>query len=167
MSTTNGGPAPQMGNPQMPVPQIGVLMQYVKDFSFENPNAPRALTPTAQQPSIKINIGVEAAPLAENDVEVMLRLDGKAEVQGSVLFGFELLYAGVFRILNVPAESLQPMVMIECPRLLFPFAREIVATSTRNGGFPPLMLDPVDFAALYRDRMAASQSSPSPTLNPG
>jgi preprotein translocase subunit SecB len=142
-------------------------MQYVKDFSFENPNAPRALTPTAQQPSIKINIGVEAAPVAENDVEVMLRLDGKAEMQGSVLFGFELLYGGVFRILNVPPESLQPMVMIECPRLLFPFAREIVAAATRNGGFPPLMLDPVDFAALYRDRMAAGQPSPSPTLNPG
>jgi preprotein translocase subunit SecB len=167
MSTTNGGLPPQMGNPQMPVPQIGVLMQYVKDFSFENPNAPRALTPTAQQPSIKINIGVEAAPVAENDVEVMLRLDGKAEMQGSVLFGFELLYGGVFRILNVPPESLQPMVMIECPRLLFPFAREIVAAATRNGGFPPLMLDPVDFAALYRDRMAAGQPSPSPTLNPG
>jgi preprotein translocase subunit SecB len=157
MSMTNGGPAPQPGAPQMPVPQIGVLMQYVKDFSFENPNAPRALTPSNQQPSIKINIGVEAAPIAENDVEVTLRLDGKAEVQGFVLFGFELLYAGVFRIMNVPSESLQPLVMIECPRLLFPFAREIVATATRNGGFPPLMLEPVDFASLYRDRMMATQ----------
>ena len=123
MSTTNGGPAPQPGAPQTPVPQIGVLMQYVKDFSFENPNAPRALTPSNEQPSIKINIGVEAAPFAENDVEVTLRLDGKAEVQGFVLFGFELLYAGVFRIMNVPSDSLQPLVMIECPRLLFPFAR--------------------------------------------
>jgi preprotein translocase subunit SecB len=71
----------------------------------------------------------------------------------------------VFRILNVPQESLQPMVMIECPRLLFPFAREIVATATRNGGFPPLMLEPVDFAALYRDRMAAGQPAASPPLN--
>src|SRR5579862_8597433 len=74
MSTTNGGPAPQSGAAQTPVPQIGVLMQYVKDFSFENPNAPRALTPSPQQPSIKINIGVEAAPLTESDVEVTLRL---------------------------------------------------------------------------------------------
>jgi preprotein translocase subunit SecB len=165
MSTTNGGPTPQAGDPQIPVPQLGVLVQYVKDFSFENPNAPRALTPNAQQPSIKINIGVEVAPLTESDVEVTLRLEGKAEVQGFVLFGFELLYAGVFRILNVPQESLQPMVMIECPRLLFPFAREIVATATRNGGFPPLMLEPVDFAALYRDRMAAGQPAASPPLN--
>jgi preprotein translocase subunit SecB len=166
MSTTNGGPAPQTGTPQMPVPQIGVLMQYVKDFSFENPNAPRALTPSSQQPSIKINIGVEAAPLAENDVEVTLRLDGKAEVQGFVLFGFELVYGGLFRIVNVPADSIQPLVMIECPRLLFPFAREIVATATRNGGFPPLMLEPVDFAALYRERMAAGQPPAAPSLNP-
>jgi preprotein translocase subunit SecB len=165
MSTTNGGPTPQPGNPQISVPQLGVLVQYVKDFSFENPNAPRALTPNAQQPSIKINIGVEAAPLTESDVEVTLRLEGKAEVQGFVLFGFELLYAGVFRILNVPQESLQLMVMIECPRLLFPFAREIVATATRNGGFPPLMLEPVDFAALYRDRMAAGQPAAAPPLN--
>jgi preprotein translocase subunit SecB len=165
MSTTNGGPAPQPGAPQMPGPQIGVLMQYVKDFSFENPNAPRSLTPGPQQPSIKINIGVEAAPLAETDVEVVLRLDGKAEVQDSVLFGFELLYAGVFRVLNIPPESLQPMIMIECPRLLFPFAREIVATATRNGGFPPLMLEPVDFASLYRQRMAAAQPAAPPSLN--
>jgi preprotein translocase subunit SecB len=165
MSTTNGGPAPQPGGTQMSAPQIGVLMQYVKDFSFENPNAPRALTPSSQQPSIKINIGVDVAPLAENDVEVTLRLDGKAEVESLVLFGFELLYAGVFRILNVPPESLQPILMIECPRLLFPFAREIVATTIRNGGFPPLILEPVDFAALYRDRTPAAQPA-APPLNP-
>lgn len=156
MSTTNGGPAPEAGATQMPVPQIGVLMQYVKDFSFENPNAPRGLTQTSEEPSVKINIGVEVAPLAENDVEVALRVDGKAEVQGLALFGFELLYAGVFRILNVPPEDVQPMLMIECPRLLFPFAREMIATATRNGGFPPLMLEPVDFASLYRDRTTSA-----------
>jgi preprotein translocase subunit SecB len=166
MSTANGGPAPQPGAAQTPVAQIGVLMQYVKDFSFENPNAPGALTPSSQQPSIKINFGVDAAPLAENDVEVTLRLDGKAEVEGLALFGFELLYAGVFRILNVPPEGVQPIVMVECPRLLFPFAREIVATTIRNGGFPPLMLEPVDFAALYRDRVVAAQPAASPPLHP-
>jgi preprotein translocase subunit SecB len=156
MSTTNGDPAPQPGASRIPVPQIGVLMQYVKDFSFENPNAPRALTPSSQQPSFKINIGVDAAPLDENEVEVTLRLDGKAEFEGLALFGFELLYAGVFKILNLPPENVQPIIMVECPRLLFPFAREIVATTIRNGGFPPLLLEPVDFAALYRDRMSAA-----------
>ena len=162
MSTTNGSPTPQASQPQMPVPQIGVLGQYVKDFSFENPNAPRSLTPSPQQPAIQINVGVDAAPLPDNNIEVTLRLEGKAETQGFLLFSFELVYSGLFRILNVPPDSVQPVVLIECPRLLFPFAREIVATATRNGGFPPLMLEPVDFAALYRDRMATAQPAASP-----
>ncbi len=159
MSSTNGGPAPQPDLPQMPAPQIGILVQYVKDFSFENPNAPRSMAPSAQQPSINVNVGVEAAPLGQNDVEVTLRLEGKAEAQGMLLFGFELMYCGVFRVANVPPESMQPMVMIECPRLIFPFAREIVATATRNGGFPPLLLEPIDFVALYRQRMESGQPS--------
>ena len=84
-----------------------------------------------------------------------------------LLFGFELVFAGIFRIQNVPADSMQPVVLIECPRLLFPFAREIIATATRNGGFPPLLLDPIDFVALYRQRMAAAQAAPpSQPLNP-
>jgi preprotein translocase subunit SecB len=167
MSMTNGGPEPQTDMSQATMPRIGVLLQYVKDFSFENPNAPRSLAPSTQQPAINVNIAVEAAPLSETDVEVTLRLEGKAESQGSLLFGFELLYAGVFRILNVPAESIQPTVMIECPRMLFPFAREIVATATRNGGFLPLLLEPIDFVTLYRQRMAAAQSSPAfPSTNP-
>ena len=160
MSMTNGGPEPQMA-----MPQIGVLAQYVKDFSFENPNAPRSMAPSTQQPAISIQIGVDAAPMSGSDVEVTLRLEGKAESQGMLLFGFELLYCGVFRIQNVPPDSLQPVVLIECPRLLFPFAREIVAAATRNGGFPPLLLEPVDFVALYRQRMAAAQPAPAP-LNP-
>ena len=88
-----------------------------------------------------------------------LKLEGKAESQGTVLFAFDLVFAGVFRIQNVPQEHVHPLVMIECPRLLFPFAREIVATAVRNGGFPPLLLDPVDFVALYQQRMAQQASS--------
>ena len=95
--------------------------------------------------------------LPQTDYEVSLKLDGKADSSGSVLFAFDLTFAGVFRIQNVPQESLQPIIMIECPRLLFPFAREIVATSVRNGGFPPLLLDPVDFVSLYQQRMAQMQ----------
>jgi preprotein translocase subunit SecB len=162
MSVTNGGPAPQM-----PIPQIGVLAQYVKDFSFENPNAPRSLGPSTQQPNMGINIAVDAASLGEANFEVTLRMEGKAESQGMLLFGFELLYAGVFRVLNVPAESLQPTMLVECPRMLFPFAREIIATATRNGGFPPLLLEPVDFAELYRQRLAAAQPAASALFNPG
>src|SRR4029079_8096728 len=106
----------------------------------ENPNAPRSLAPTQEQPqlNIQINIGVQA--IATTDYEVTLKLDGKAESKGSVLFAFELTFCGVFRIQNLPQEHMQPMLMIECPRLLFPFAREIVATAVRNGGYAPLLL---------------------------
>ena len=166
MSTTNGGPQPQAA-----MPHIGVLAQYVKDLSFENPNAPRSMAPGAQQPTINIQVNVDAAPInagpaAATDFEVTLRLEGKAEAQGMMLFGFELIFAGVFRIQNVPAESMQAVVMIECPRLLFPFAREIIATAVRNGGFAPLLLDPIDFVALYRQRLAAASAPPSQPVNP-
>jgi preprotein translocase subunit SecB len=161
-TTTNGGP-----QSQPPAPQIGVLAQYVKDLSFENPNAPRSMTPSPQPPTINIQINVDARPMSETDIEVTLRLEGKAETQGTLLFSFELAFAGVFRIQNVPADSVQPVVLIECPRLLFPFAREIIATATRNGGFPPLLLEPVDFVALYRQRVAAGQPAPgSQPVNP-
>jgi preprotein translocase subunit SecB len=144
-------------------PQLNVLAQYTKDLSFENPNAPASLAPQAQQPNISININVGANNLSEAEYEVVLSIEGKADAQGSVLFSFELAYAGVFRIVNVPEENLHPLVMIECPRLLFPFAREIVATAVRDGGFPPLMLDPVDFVGLYRQNMErqAAQQQPS------
>jgi len=135
-------------------PQLNILAQYIKDLSFENPNAPASLMAQDKQPSINIQINVTANAVAENDYEVALSIEGKAENDSTLLFGFELVYAGVFRILNVPQDSLHPFIMIECPRLLFPFAREIVATSVRNGGFPPLMLDPVDFVGLYRQNMA-------------
>ena len=161
MSITNGGPEPQAA-----MPQIGVLAQYVKDLSFENPHAPRSMAPSAQQPAINIQINVDASPMSETDVEVTLRLEGKAESQGMMLFSVELVFCGVFRIQNVPAESLQPVVLIECPRLLFPFAREIIATVTRNGGFPPLLLEPMDFVALYRQRMAAQAGQSPQPLNP-
>jgi preprotein translocase subunit SecB len=115
------------------------------------------LAPTETQPAINIQINVGVGQLAATDYEVSLKLEGKAEGAGSVLFAFDLTFAGVFRIQNVPQENVHPVVMIECPRLLFPFAREIIATSVRSGGFPPLLLDPVDFVALYQQRMAQMQ----------
>jgi preprotein translocase subunit SecB len=151
MAMTNGGPAPEQP------PQLNVLVQYIKDFSFENPNAPRSLGANQQQPAINIQINVNAKPLGETDIEVELKLEGKAESAGTVLFGFDLVYAGVFRIQNVPQEHMHQLVMIECPRLLFPFAREIIATAVRNGGFPPLLIDPIDFVGLYRQKMTEAQ----------
>ena len=157
--TTNGGPATDQGaqNQTQAPPQLGVVAQYIKDFSFENPNAPQSLS-GQQNPDIKIQINVNATPLTETDIEVVLKLEGRADAGGTLAFSFDLAFAGVFRIQNVPQDSMQPFVLIECPRLLFPFAREIIATAVRNGGFPPLLLDPIDFVALYQQRMTQMQS---------
>ena len=149
---TNGGQTATP--PPSGQPQLNVLAQYIKDFSFENPNAPRMLNNTAQ-PQISIQINVQANPVNATDFEVELKLEGKAEVAGSVMFSFELTFAGVFRLQNIPQQQLHPIVLIECPRLLFPFAREIIANNVRNGGFPPLLLDPIDFVQLYQQRMQA------------
>ena len=148
---TNGNGSPPA---EAPAPQLNVLVQYTKDLSFENPNAPRSLGQQQQQPAINIQINVAANGVAENDYEVTLSIEGKAQIGDMVLFNFELAYAGVFRVQNVPQDNLHPVVMIECPRLLFPFAREIIATAVRDGGFPPLLLDPVDFVGLYRQNLA-------------
>jgi len=145
----NGAGAP---DPNAQV-QLNTLAQYVKDFSFENPKAPMSLQGQQEQPEISIAVNVNAQTMGETEYEVSIKLEAEAKVKDDVLFNVELLYAGVFRITGVPAEHVHPVVLIECPRLLFPFARQIVAEGTRNGGFPPLMIDPVDFAALYRQRL--------------
>jgi preprotein translocase subunit SecB len=164
MTTTNGGPdTPQA---QQTHPQLNVLGQYVKDFSFENPNAPRSLAPAQTQPAINIQINVGVGQLGPNEYEVTLSLEGKAENSGTVMFAFELVFAGMFRIQNVPQEHLQPLLLIECPRLLFPFAREMIATAVRNGGFAPLLLDPVDFVALYQQRLATAGQQPAAQTQP-
>ena len=149
-------PAPN-GAQEESTPSLNALAQYTKDFSFENPNAPRSLTPQEQGPQISIQVNVNAKQLAETDFEVDLTLEGDAKTADDVLFKFELTYSGVFRIRNVPQDQLHPVVMIECPRLLFPFARQMVAEAVRNGGFPPLYIDPIDFVGLYRQKPAEAQ----------
>jgi len=169
MTSTNGGEGgtqtavPTGTQPQQSLPQLNVLGQYIKDFSFENPNAPRSLAPNQAQPNINIQINVGVTQSGETDFEVTLKLEGKAESSGTILFAFDLTFAGMFRIQNVPKEHLHALVMIECPRLLFPFAREIIATAVRNGGFAPLLLDPVDFVALYQQRVAQEQAKGAAT----
>lgn len=135
-------------------PSLNVLVQYAKDLSFENPNAPRSLGPQQTSPNIQINVNVNARPLSDTDFEVDLKLEGQAGEGANTLFKFELEYGGVFRLQNIPQEQVPLVVMIECPRLLFPFARQIVADAVRNGGFPPLYVDPIDFAQLYAQRVA-------------
>ena len=161
---SNGGAQAQ---PPGDAPSLNALAQYAKDFSFENPNAPRSLAPQQQQnPQINIQVNVNAKQLAETDFEVDLKLEGDGKIGNDVLFAFDLTYSGVFRARNIPQDQLHPVIMIECPRLLFPFARQIVADAVRNGGFPPLYIDPIDFMALYRQKAAehgqAAPGQPTP-----
>ena len=159
-----------VGNGAQPTdesPSLNALAQYAKDISFENPNAPRSLAPQQNPPQINIQVNVNAKQLADTDFEIDLSLEGSAKIGAETLFAFELTYSGVFRVRNVPPDQLHPVVMIECPRLLFPFARQIVAEAVRNGGFPPLYIDPIDFVALYRQKVesdAAAAAQPQ-TLN--
>ena len=144
--------------PGAAAPRFSVLAQYIKDFSFENPNAPRALAPQ-QGPNIGLQVNVNARQIGPTDYEVSLMLEGGAGEGPSALFKFELNYAGVFRVENIPAEQVQPLVMIEGPRLLFPFARQIIADAVRNGGYPPLYVDPIDFHRLYLQRLQATNAA--------
>ena len=150
MANTNGNGG--QAAVESKAPAINVLAQYAKDLSFENPNAPRSLAPRQSTPQIEINVNVNARKVGDTDFEVELVIEGQAKDAESLIFRVDLTYGGVFRIVNIPEDQIHPVVMIECPRLLFPFARHIVADAVRNGGFPPLMIDPVDFAALYRAR---------------
>ena len=129
--------------------------QYIKDLSFEVPNAPGIFGKMMQnQPDVAVNVDVDAQKLAEKQFEVVLKIRADCKVGEDVAFICELAYGGIFEI-NVPDEHIEPMLLIECPRMLFPFARHIVANTTRDGSFPPMMLSPVDFASMYRARLEA------------
>jgi len=148
--------APTAGNGAAPT--LNVLAQYVKDLSFENPGAPGTLRGQEKAPNININVNVAANPLSDKEFDVNLTLSAKAGGEKDVLFNVELVYGGVFRIEGFPQEHMLPLLFIECPRLLFPFARQIIAEATRNGGFPPLMLDPIDFAQMFQRKIAEDQA---------
>jgi len=139
-------------------PSLNILAQYIKDLSFENPGAPRSLQARDKAPAININVNVNANPMSDSDFDVVLTLNAEAKDGDKVMFAAELVYGGVFRITGFPQEHMLPVLFIECPRLLFPFARQIVADATRNGGFPPLMIDPIDFAQMFSQRVAEEQT---------
>lgn len=137
-------------------PRLAVLTQYVKDLSFENPRAPQA-NPSQLRPEIQVRVDTNARDLGQSTYEVVLDLKAEARSGSDPLFVAELSYAGVFQISGIPADALQPLLLIQCPTLLFPFARRILADVTRDGGFPPLMIDPIDFVSLFRQRVRAAQ----------
>jgi preprotein translocase subunit SecB len=139
------------------LPQVGVISQYVKDFSFENPNSP-AVYQWQGQPKIDIQFNIGANQVGEDVHEVVLKIDVRAEAEdGQVAFVVDLAYAGLFGLRNVPDDQLQPFLLAEAPRLIFPFARRILADAVRDGGFPPLMLEPIDFGGLYMSQLEANE----------
>ncbi|ALC10336.1 protein-export chaperone SecB [Sphingopyxis sp. 113P3] len=137
-------------------PAIGLISQYVKDLSFENPNAPAAYQwQSAPQMDVQFNISAEG--VGENLFEVVLKIDVTSKADEGALFVIELKYAGLFGVRNVPDDQLQPFFLAEAPRILFPFARRVVADAVRDGGFPPLLLEPIDFHGLFMQQLQAQQ----------
>jgi preprotein translocase subunit SecB len=156
--STNGGAAAQPSTPQ-----LKILGQYIRDLSFENIAAQKGLHGDAQ-PDIQVQVNLDAKKRGDNQYEVTqtLKVTAKGKDGGDMIFDLELEYTGVFHIDNVPDDQLHPFLLIECPRLIFPFVRRIVSDVTRDGGFPPLNLELIDFVALYRqelERRAAAQQA--------
>lgn len=145
------GPSPQEGAVQ---PAIRILAQYVRDLSFENPRAPEALRSGAAQPQIELGVQLNAQARDGGVFEVEMKLTAAARREAEAVFQIELVYAGLFQVVGVEQEDLEQVLMIECPRYLFPFARRLVSDLSAEGGFPPLMLEPIDFAAIYLARKA-------------
>jgi preprotein translocase subunit SecB len=130
--------------------QIGVSAQYIKDFSFESPNAPQVFASLQTPPEINLGVNVRTHPIAGGSHEVMLMLRLEAKLEGKTAFIAELSYGGVFILPQLPEDQIKLLLLIECPRLLFPFARAILIDAVREGGFPQILLAPIDFGALYQ-----------------
>lgn len=139
---------------ESPARQVLINAQYVKDLSFENPGAPESLVGRGQAPKIDVSVDIKVNGLQDKVFEVNLIIAAKANIEDKTMFFVELSYAGVFTV-DVPDAEKEPVLMIYCPGMLFPFARRIIADATRDGGFPPLMLDPIDFAGLFQQHKSS------------
>lgn len=138
-------------------PHLAVLAQYVKDLSFESPNAPKSLQGPGENPQLKVGVNVNAAPRGDDSYEVALHMEVHAKSDNGVIYNVEVIYGGLFRLRGIPENMLQPVLFVDCPTLLFPFLRRALADVIRDGGFPPLMLDPIDFGRLYAQNLAESK----------
>lgn len=146
-------------SPLTGMPSLAIVSQYVKDLSFETPLAP-SLPQVNTQPRFEVSVNASAKRRDETLFAAEQTVNVKAEIEGQVLFNLELVYGGVFRLQNVPSDRLVQVLMVDCQQLLFPFVRQVVTTTIANGGFPPLMLQPVDFMALFRKNLAAKTGLP-------
>lgn len=135
-----------------PQVQVRVIGQYIKDLSFENPNISKLLDNPNDKPNLRVEVNVNASKIAATAFESAITFKAEATNKAGVIYDMELVYAGMFHVENLPDQALEQFLLINCPSLLFPFLRRLVADITREGGFPPLLLDPIDFAALYVKR---------------
>jgi len=156
-TTGNGAGGAQTTNPAEPQ-QLILNAQYIKDLSFENPRAPQSLIQQTTQPEVEINVDVKASNLGPEVFEVVLTINATARAQGETVFLVELAYGSVVTIKNAKTELLPALILVETPRIVFPFARAVIANATRDGGFPPLMINPIDFAELLRRQQANAQA---------
>lgn len=138
--------------------QLAVLAQYIKDLSFESPGAPQTLQGPGENPQLKVGVNVSTAPRGDDIYEVALHIEAHAKSDAGVIYNVELMYGSLFRLRNIPQHLMQPVLFVDCPTILFPFVRRVLADVVRDGGFPPLMLDPIDFARLYTQNMARSDA---------
>ncbi len=139
-------------------PNVSVHVQYLKDLSFESPKAPHGISQLNQSPEINVSLDIQVQAMEEdNTYEVALEISASAEAEGEAIFVVEITYGGIFELKNIPDEQRNMVLAIHCPALLFPYARKIISDATQEGGFQPLMLDPVDFGALYQKKMAEQE----------
>lgn len=140
-------------------PQFAIGGQYIKDLSFESPNAPHSVYGITEKPTIDLNVDLNAQKLQDDTFEVSMKINAKATVgeNKDVVFVTELDYAGIFALKNIPEEVLERTLLVDCPFILFPYARRVISDATRDGGFPPLSLEPIDFASLYIRRKQQQQ----------
>ena len=144
---------------QPKAPPLVVNAQYIKDLSLEVPNCPEVFAKLRQTPQVTVDVDVHTRRLADSSYEVTLHLRSQGRVEDETVFIVELTYGGVFTLNNVLDEHVRPVLLIECPRLMFPFARGVIATVTREGGIPPLLINPIDFADLYRRQLEREQGA--------
>jgi preprotein translocase subunit SecB len=138
-------------------PNLQIVGQYIKDLSFENPAAPAGFTGS---PNMDMGVDLKARPVGPDHYEVVFHLRVKASSEERTLFILELAYASLVRLVNMPEEAVQQLLLIQVPHLMFPFARRVVADVVRDGGMPPLVIEPIDFASLYQQRMAQAAQQP-------
>jgi preprotein translocase subunit SecB len=150
--TDKQGGAPDQGNAPSGGFPLTVVSQYVKDLSFENPGGPDSLMNLKEVPHGTVRVDVRVQPRTPPEIEIVLFLSVEAKTADKVVYVTECEYGGIFRLGRISQEAVLPLIMIEAPRLLFPFARQVVAHAISAGGFPPLLINPIDFAALYRDK---------------